>query len=407
MEKRVLDSQYIIIGGGASGLCSAILLARKSKKVMILEQNSKVGKKLLATGNGRCNITNKDISNRHFHSENPKFVDDVLKGFGFKEVEKFFTSIGIELVELEDGKVYPMSLQASSVVSSLEYEALSLGVEILTDTKVTSIKKDKESFLITTDDRLFTSSNLIIATGSRAYKSLGGSDSGYEFAKIVNHPLIDRYPTLVQLKSYQNWTKECSGVKIKAEVELYSNGEFITKILDDVLFTDYGVSGLAILDISRYVSQRLKSFEFSTLKIDTLPNISKDKLSNMLLQHIKKDSKKPLWLYLNGFINHKLAKVIIKESKTKVKYESELNRKEVAKIVYAIKNLSLDIEESRGFDRAEVVAGGVDTSYINPHNLESKLIPKLHFLGEVLDVDGDRGGYNLHFAWVSAMRVAL
>ena len=401
-----MQKQYIIIGAGASGLCSAIVLARKGIQVTILEQNKKVGKKLLATGNGRCNITNSDISPKHFHSQNPSFIKEVLKGFDTKKIEEFFNSIGIYFTTAPDGKVYPMSLQASSVVNALEYEASSLGVDIITECKVNSINRQNNNFILQTSKDIYTSTHLIIATGSLAYSSLGGSDSGYEFASLLSHPLIPRYPTLVQLKTSTTYTKICSGVKTDASVKLYANGEFITQKDGDVLFTDYGVSGLAILDISRFVSMHLAQFAYCQLQIDIMPHISKDKLTHMLLSCIDKNSQKPLWLYLNGFINHKLAKAIIQHSKTKIKYEKELNRKEIAKIVYSIKNFSLDIEDTRGFDRAEVVAGGVDTTYINPKNLESKLIPNLHFLGEVLDVDGDRGGYNLHFAWVCGMRVA-
>jgi len=406
MEKRVLmQKEFIIIGAGASGLCSAIILARKGFQVTIIEQNKKVGKKLLATGNGRCNITNTNISPTHFHSQNPNFVKDILKGFDTAKIEEFFNSIGIKLTKADDGKVYPMSLQASSVVNALEYEASNLGVNIITECKVNSVKRQNDKFILQTTKDTYTSTHLVIATGSLAYSALGGSDSGYKFASLLSHPLIPKYPTLVQLKTSTTYTKICSGVKVDASVKLYANGEFVVQKDGDVLFTDYGVSGLAILDISRFVSMHLAQFAYCQLQIDIMPHISKDKLTHMLLSSIDKTSQKPLWLYLNGFVNHKLAKAIIQHSKTKAKYEGDLNRKEIAKIVYSIKNFSLDIEDTRGFDRAEVVAGGVDTTYIKPKNLESKLIPNLYFLGEVLDVDGDRGGYNLHFAWVCGLRM--
>jgi len=400
-----MQKKFLIIGAGASGLCSAITLARKGASVIILEQNKKVGKKLLATGNGRCNITNTDISPTHFHSQNPEFIKDVLKGFDTAKIEEFFNSIGIKLTKADDGKMYPMSLQASSVVNALEYEASNLGINIITECQVTSIERQNDKFVLQTTKDTYTSTHLVIATGSLAYSSLGGSESGYEFASLLSHPLIPRYPTLVQLKTSTTHTKICSGVKIDARVKLYANGEFVVQKDGDLLFTDYGVSGLAILDISRFVSMHLAQFAYTQLQIDIMPHISKDKLTHILLSDINKTSKKPLWLYLNGFINHKLAKAIIQHSKTKAKCEKDLNRKEIAKIVYSIKNFSLDIEDTRGFDRAEVVAGGVDTTYINAKNLESKLIPNLYFLGEVLDVDGDRGGYNLHFAWVCGMRI--
>jgi predicted Rossmann fold flavoprotein len=398
--------EYIIIGGGASGLCASITLARAGYKVVILEQNKKVAKKLLASGNGKCNITNKNISPKFFYSQNRDFVAELLDGYGYEKIEEFFHSIGIHLTTLEDGRVFPASLQASSVVEALVFEAISSGVHIITECQITSIDKKENHFIIQSQHQTYTSQNLIIATGSPAFTRLGGSHSGYNFASRLNHPIIPQIPSLVPLVSDDKTLAQCSGVKIQSEVKLYANGEFIAQKNGDLLFSDYGVSGLAILDISKYVSVTLSNFEYCELRVDLMPRYSKERLINMMLQTIQKDSNKPLWLYLNGLLNRKLAKLIIQKSKTKAKYEKDLNRKEITKLVYNIKNLSIPIVDTVGFEKAEVSLGGIDTNYINAQNLQSKLVPNLYFLGEVLDVTGDRGGYNLHFAWVCGMRVA-
>ena len=395
----------IIIGAGAAGLCAAITIARVGQKVTLLEQNSKVGKKILVSGNGKCNIDNKFIDIKRFHSQNPNFIEEVLEGYDFKSAEKFFTSIGLELIEGKEGKVFPMSLQGSTVAELLEYEAKKVGVEIICDCKVQSIDKVTGGFTLETSKGIKNCEQLLLASGSPAAPQLGGSDSGYAFATKMGHTLIPRYPSLVQLCSEENWVKSCAGVKIAGTAQLYANGEYITEKKGDLLFTNYGISGLAILDLSREVSTRLAGYDYCELNLDLIPELSKEKLTNLLLNRIKKESTKPIILWLQGIINKKLIHIILEQSKCKAEIESDLNRKEINKIVHSIKNLRLSINDTKGFKGAEVATGGINTTEVNPKTMESKLIPNLFFAGEILDVDGDRGGFNFHFAWVTGMRV--
>ncbi len=395
----------IIIGAGAAGLCAAITTARAGQKVTLLEQNSKIGKKILVSGNGKCNIDNRYIDVRRFHSQNPDFIETVLEGYDFPMIEKFFTSIGLPLTEGKDGKMFPLSLQASSVVELLEYEAKRAGVEILCDCKVNGIEKNDTRFMITTSQGTKNCEQLLLASGSPAAPQLGGSDSGYAFATKMGHSLIPRHPSLVQLCSEEGWVKNCAGVKVAGLAKLYANGEYITEKKGDLLFTNYGISGLAILDLSREVSTRLASFDYCELSLDLIPEYSKEKLTNLLLDRIQNESKKPITLWLQGIINKKLIPIILEQSKCKAKIEQDLNRKEINKIVHSIKNLKLSINDTKGFKGAEVSTGGIDTREVNPENMESKIIPNLFFAGEILDVDGDRGGFNFHFAWVCGLRV--
>ena len=395
----------IIIGAGAAGLCAAIVRARAGQKVMLLEQNSKIGKKILVSGNGKCNIDNKFIDAKRFHSQDTNFIKEVLEGYDFKSVEKFFTSIGLELIEGKEGKMFPMSLQASSVVELLEYEAKRAGVEIVCDCTVTGIDKKDNTFILETTQGIQTCEQLLLANGSPAAPQLGGSDSGYAFAAKLGHTLIPRHPSLVQLCSDETWVKGCAGVKVAGLAQLYANGEYITEKKGDLLFTNYGISGLAILDLSREVSTRLASFDYCELSLDLIPEFSKEKLTNLLLGRIQSESEKPVTLWLQGIINKKLIHIILEQSKCKAKKESDLNRKEINKIVHSIKNLKLSISDTKGFKGAEVSTGGIDTKEVNPQNMESKIVPNLFFAGEILDVDGDRGGFNFHFAWVCGLRV--
>ncbi len=394
----------IIIGAGAAGLCAAIVSARAGQRVTLLEQNSKIGKKILVSGNGKCNIGNKYINLSHFHSQNPSFIEEVLEGYDFTVIQKFFTSIGLELMEGKEGKMFPMSLQASSVVELLEYEAQRVGVDIVCDCVVSSIDKDTDTFTIETTQGTKTCNKLLLASGSPAAPQLGGSNSGYTFATKMGHSLIPRHPSLVQLCSEETWVKGASGVKVAGLAKLYTNGEYITEKKGDLLFTNYGISGLAILDLSREVSIALASHAYCELSLDLMPKQSKEKLTNLLLNRIQKESTKPITLWLQGVINKKLISIILEQSKCKVKTEKELNRKEINKLVHSIKNLKLSINDTKGFQGAEVATGGIDTTEVNPKTMESKLVHNLFFAGEILDVDGDRGGFNFHFAWVCGLR---
>ena len=395
----------IVVGAGAAGLVAAITTARTGHTVTLLEQNTKIGKKILVSGNGKCNIDNKFISNNRFHGQNPDFIQEVLEDHDFDIVEKFFTSIGLELIEGKEGKMFPMSLQASSVVELLEYEAKRVGVQIKCDSAVTSISKEAELFTVETSQGTKRCKRLLLASGSPAAPQLGGSNSGYAFATKMGHTLIPRHPSLVQLCSEEKWVRESAGVKIAGIAQLYANGEYVTEKKGDLLFTNYGISGLAILDLSREVSTRLANFDYCELNLDFMPELSKEKLTNLLLNRIEEGSLKPLTLWMQGVLNKKLIHSILEQSKCKAKLESELNRKEVGKLVYAIKNLKLSINDTKGFKGAEVATGGINTTEVNPQTMESKLVPDLFFAGEILDVDGDRGGFNFHFAWVSGLRV--
>lgn len=394
----------IVVGAGAAGLIASITSARAGHKVNLLEQNNKIGKKILVSGNGKCNIDNKLISLSRFHGQDPDFIEKALEGYGIEAVETFFTSIGLELIEGKEGKMFPMSLQASSVVELLEYEAKRAGVQMLCDCAVTSIRKEADTFTLETAQGTKRCKKLLLASGSPAAPQLGGNDSGYAFAASMGHALIPHHPSLVQLCSEEVWVKACAGVKVAGLAKLYANGEYITEKKGDLLFTNYGISGLAVLDLSREVSTRLADYAYCELSLDLMPELSKERLTNLLLGRILEQSKKPLDIWLQGIINKKLIHIILEQSKCKVKTEKELNRKEVGKLVYAIKNLKLSINDTKGFKGAEVATGGINTTEVNPKTMESKFVPNLFFAGEILDVDGDRGGFNFHFAWVSGLR---
>ena len=399
--------EVIVIGAGASGLVTAIVSARRGKKVLILEKNNKIGKKLLATGNGKCNITNQRPTLERFHSNNPQFIKEVFEGYGYQTIKQFFKSIGLELIEAKEGKVFPMSLQASSVVELLVSECEQLGIEICCEVEVKEVKKVENFYKIVHNKGVEKTKALVISTGHLSAPQLGGVDVGVSFAKSLGHTIIKPFPTLVQLTSPIKNLERMSGVKVDSRVTLRTKDGKTVQKQGDVLFTSYGISGLAILDISRFVMVELFRKKTVMLTIDLVPKMSEEQLFALMRKSLVKKSSKPLTIWLQGFINKKLILPILEPLKLQYEMVDSLysNRKSLEAIVYKIKNFEFEVNGSRGYRGAEVATGGVDTKEVNPKTMESKRHKGLYFTGEVLDVDGDRGGFNLHFAWVCGLRV--
>jgi predicted Rossmann fold flavoprotein len=280
----------------------------------------------------------------------------------------------------------------------LEYEALKYGVKIYLNYEVKEIKYNQNRYIINNQNSY---THLILATGSKAMGKLGASDSGYLLAKSLKHNITSILPSLVQLKSSNKNLDIINGVKIEGEIKL--NNKKLK--YGDILFTKYGLSGSAILDISRQISFILQNKKEVFLNIDIMPDINRAKLNEILSKDIKKNPNKNLILWLNSLINKKLAKYIILNSNipNNIKYIKFLSYNHIDKIIENIKNLRFTIVDTQGFDNCEVCAGGIDTKDINPKTMESKIKKGLYFIGEVLDIDGDCGGYNLHWAWGSAL----
>lgn len=396
-----------MVGAGASGLVTAIVSARRGKKVVILEKNNKIGKKLLATGNGKCNISNQRPTLERFYSQNPKFIANVFEGYSFQSVRQFFKSIGLELIEAKEGKVFPMSLQASSVVELLVCECEQLGVKIMCEAEVSKTSFREDKFIVSYNHTQIESKKLVLATGHCSAPQLGGVMDGIEFARSFGHAIVKDFPTLVQLTApyKERYLKQLSGVKVQSRVTLPFKGKEIVKH-GDVLFTNYGLSGLAILDISRFVMQELLSKKSIMLIIDLMPKMSHEQLLALMKKSLTKKSQKPLDMWLQGFINKKLIKPILEPLKLENETVGSIcsNIERLEQIVQKIKCFEFKIDGSKGYKGAEVATGGVNTKEVDAKTMESQKQKGLYVVGEVLDVDGDRGGFNLHLAWVCGLR---
>lgn len=387
-----------IVGAGASGLIAAIVAAKSKKKVCVFDKNNKIGKKILATGNGRCNITNKNIKLQNFHGQNPAFVSYALSRFSTSTCKEFFEALGIEIIEGQKGRLYPASLQASSVVAALEYEAKRLGVEFFLESEVTKIIKNENAFLLHVNSKKIQAEKVLVATGSFAMPTLGSSQSGYEIAKSFGHKIYPTFASLTQIITKEN-LKSISGVKIQSSISVYADKICVQEEFGDVLFTDYGLSGSCILDVSREIGKGLLEGNDMRIKLDMCPNINKDKLKSFLLQRQKIAYDKSIASWLDGFINSKLAKFLAKNFPQKP--ASKLHQKEIIQLCFLLKEFTLHVKDTKGLKSAEVSAGGVCVDEVDSKSLESKIQKNLYFSGEVLDIDADCGGYNLHWAWAS------
>ncbi len=383
-----------IIGGGASGLACAIFCAKAGLHVTLFEQNDKCAKKILVSGNGRCNITNKSLHVSDYFSQNPPFVEYALKNFGFKEFEKFTASIGLVLHVTNDGRAYPLSNEAKSVARIFEEYARDLGVIFHTQEKITDIKKLTQKY-----------NSVVVASGSRAASHLGGNADAEAFAKVFGHTIIEAYPSLVQLHLASKTAHKMSGTKLSAEVTLLINHQKELTCNGDVLFTNYGVSGFAILDISQRASEALLSYQAVSLSINLLPEFTAQKLSAHLL-HVKKNMADFTVLdILVGLLPLKIANGILTDLHLNPQ-SKEIDTKLSKKIANLILNWRFEVTDTHGFRHAEVSGGGINTQEINPKTFESYKKRNLYFIGECLDVVGRRGGYNFAFAWASAYTAA-
>jgi len=391
-----VSKNVAIIGGGASGIFTAILCAKSGAQVVVYEQNTKIAKKILVSGNGRCNISNQNLSPSDFFCENPSFVKYALESFSFNRLQKFCAEIGLALNVLEDGRAYPLSNEAKSVVKIFEDYAKSLGVVFHTDTRITDIKS-----------LLKESDAVVVATGSRAAEHLGGNSDGEEFAKEFGHTTVPAYPSLVQLHLNSQIAKKMSGTKLNAEVTLILNSMKEITVSGDVLFTNYGVSGFAILDLSQGASLALLNYQAVDISINLLPALTMQKLS----QHISKLAHNlPALTILDilvGLLPLKIANGLLEELNISNTLKGqEIHTKLAKRVANLILNWKFEVSDTHGFRHAEVSGGGINTSEIDDKTMMSKKAKNLYFVGETLDVVGRRGGYNFAFAWASAYLAA-
>ena len=395
-----MKTEIAVIGGGASGMMAAITARKSGKEVVILERKDRILKKVLITGNGRCNITNVNANISNYFGKNISSVENILNSFNPQDTMDFFNGLGIMCNEENRGKVYPLSGQASSVVDALRFEAERLGVRIETEFYVRKIEKEGFKFKIYSEERKkIEAGRVIIAAGGQSYPELGSNGSGFELAKELGHSVTRLSPSIVQLKTEKNQVKGLQGIKTDAAVTAYGDNKKICTYDGELLFTDYGISGNVVFNIS-FVMPLYKNVEF---EIDFMEKFDYNELYEMLKERKKTMSHLTMENYFNGMINKKLGQFLSKVSGIEKlsKPVKDLNDSDIRKLCTVLKKYRVKILETTGFKNAQVTAGGVLLDEVNIETLESKIVKGLYFSGEVLDVYGECGGFNLQWAWAS------
>lgn len=389
----------IVIGGGASGLMAALTAAKDPQnRVLLLERQQRLGRKLLATGNGRCNLTNTGASIGNYHGEDALFARPALSRFTPSDTLAFFASLGLLTDEEYGGRVYPLSNSANSVLDVMRFALTGAGVEVHTACRVVSVTHTGDGFAVDCGDETFSADALIVACGGAAGGKLGGVRDGYDILKSLGHSRTKLYPALTPLVTAPDYPRALKGVRADAAVTLLSGGEAIARSEGEVQFTDAGVSGPAVFDVSRAASV----CGGSDIRFDFFRGRDSEELLSMLRERRNALPDLEAGDLLCGMLHNRLGRMCVKYAGLSGSAPLQsLSEGDLERVLDACRSFTLNVRGTAGFDAAQVTAGGISTSQFDPETLQSRLVPGLFACGEVLDIDGDCGGYNLQWAWAS------
>jgi predicted Rossmann fold flavoprotein len=399
-----MKKHVIIVGGGAAGMVAAISARRQGAMVTVLERNPRVGKKLLATGNGRCNFTNINADVNCYSGNDPKFVYSALSAFTVEDTLRFFEKLGIQHKVEDLGKVFPMSGQASSMLDVLLYEMEQSGIQIICSAYVTDLEKKNKRFYIRTErGRIYEGDRVILAAGGKAMPSSGSDGNGLELAAKLGHRITDVFPALVQLMLDGKYFKRIDGVKFVGTAEVLYNKKTLARDRGDILFTNYGVSGPPILQISRKAGELLNQQKQPLLKVVIMDEMGREELREIIKKRIQAGPAKPVDFSFVGLINKRLIPVVLIEAGIEdfKRPVSSLSQFEIEQITQILTDWRFRIRGTKSWPSAQVTAGGIDTREIHQETMESKLTEGLYLAGEIMDIDGLCGGFNLQWAWTS------
>lgn len=388
---------FLIIGGGASGLAAAIEARRLGiPRVAVLEKLDRVGKKILATGNGRCNLLNAHATPADYN--NPDFVRNVFGHYSVESDLHFFRSLGLLTITDEMGRVYPRSLAATSVLDVLRLACTGLGVEFLLSEPAETLERKNKQFIL---NGRYTAKTVLVSCGGKAAPAQGSDGSGYALLRPFGHRITPLRPALVQIRTKPDFVKPLKGLRATASLTLREPNGKTHRTEGELLFTDYGLSGIAAMELSRYATEN------SEVLIDFLPEYTMDEVLSVLRETKKLDPNRTLDQFLVGILHSRIGQALIKNTLSVRLSESckSLSDGEMKKLAGAIKRTSIPVLGTKGFPDAQVTAGGADTAEFSD-SLESLRVPGLFAAGEILDIDGRCGGYNLTFAWSSGRLAA-
>ena len=395
-------AEVVIIGGGASGMAAAIAAAESGEHhVTIIERQARVGRKLLSTGNGRCNLTNLELKIDNFHGENPAFAQYALSVWTPERVLDFFAELGLMTVTEYGGRVYPLSNQATSVLDVLRFGLEKPNISLLAGTTVESVRKKGKAFHISWEGGGMDCDKLIVACGGCAGSKLGGVMDGYNILKGLGHSRTSLYPSLTQIRTKPEIPRSMKGVKVQAALKAIKGKNSLAEGSGDLLFADNGVSGTVVFELSRAVA---KAGEGCRLEIDFFENMEKAAVKKYLFARKSARPMAPAKEIFSGALHSRVGLALCKYVEINPESPcSELSPAAIDALASAAKAMVLPVTGVSGFESAQVTAGGIATSEFKPETMESKIVPSLYACGEVLDIDGDCGGYNLQWAWASGL----
>lgn len=397
--------KIIVVGAGPAGMMAAIKAAENGAQVTLLEKMQRPGKKMLITGKGRCNITNvaeipeliKNIPG------NGKFLHSCLQAYDNEDVQLFFQGLEVPTKVERGGRVFPVSDKAADVVEAMVLKLHELGVELITDVKVTGLllEDGKAAGVATADGNNYYGEAVIVATGGASYPGTGSTGDGFKLAAQAGHQVIKPLPALVPLETEDEWAWELQGLALKnVKATLLADGEKVNDMFGEMLFTHFGVSGPIILSLSRQAAQLLNQGRFLELELDLKPALSAEKLDDRILRDFEKYQKKEIKNGMKDLLPGRLIEPVLDAAYLKPdRMINTITREERHRLVQTLKGLSMVISNTRPIAEAIVTAGGVDVKEINPKTMESRLVKNLYFVGEVTDVDGYTGGFNLQAAF--------
>ena len=395
--------KIVIIGGGISGIITSINAKSDNNEVIILERNKEPLKKLLLTGNGRCNYYNDNQSIDNYHSTNKEVLEQILTIENINKVLDFYNKLGI-IPKIKNGYYYPRSNQAVTIKNALLEKVKEKNIKIITDAYVNEIKKEKDKFIIKYNDEEIICDKVVISTGSSSYPKTGSDGNGYSLLEKY-HTIIKPLPALVPLIVKNKELKQLSGVRCDAILELFEDDQYISKEEGELQITDDGISGICTFNLSSKISRGLEDGKKEVIKINFVPFIT-TLISPWLDDFSKNHQDKNISSLLEGFLNTKIVKIILKVSNiNESKYYKDLSNEEKIKLINTLRHYKVEIIGTKGFDSSQTVSGGVSLDEINPKTLESKKCKNLYITGELLDIDGICGGYNITVASLTAILV--
>lgn len=393
--------KVLIIGGGASGMAAAISAAQESgNQVTLLERQARVGRKLLATGNGRCNLTNRNMKIEHYHGAQPKFALSALRQHDVVATLRDFQTLGLMTVTETSGRVYPFSDQANSVVDVLRFALDALGVNVVCGCEVQEVRKKARGYQArAVTGETYFGDRLIVAAGGCAGRKLGGTEDGYAILQSLGHTCTARYPSLVQIRTQTDFVRALKGVRADGRLTLKQNGHAVGMTEGELQFTEFGVSGPAAFELSRAVSTGSGE---QTLLIDLCRNVSEQSLLAFFSTRRATFPELAAAELLTGMLQSRLGKMLVRRAQIEAeKPLRDVTDVELQTLAGVVKCCAIEVTGVMGMDNAQVTAGGIVTAEFRADTLESRLAPGLFACGEVLDIDGDCGGYNLQWAWSS------